>query len=306
MSILLFFIDGLGLGQPDAKINPLIKNMHFFNKTFGKHCFVNNGKLKEYKYGTVKGIDACLGVDGLPQSATGQTALFTGINAAKLLGYHLTAYPNTKLTKIIEEKSILKQLKDKNHKATSANAYSDRYFSLVEEGQLGHSASTLTILAAGIPFRMIKDLKTGNAVFMDITNKYLKQYSYKGVKKIHPKTAARNMNRIMNNHDFVLFEYWLTDYYGHLRGTKNDINRTLDNIDSFVEYIVRFMKEEHVVLITSDHGNIENISSKPHTKNPVPLAVFSKNNKAIDFFNSRINDITHVAPAIIEYIENNN
>ncbi len=302
MSILLFFIDGLGLGQNNPGINPLLKKMRFFNKVFGNQCFVNNGEMKKYKFGTLKPVDACLGVEGLPQSATGQTAIFTGVNASQVLGYHLTAYPNAKLTQIINEKSILKQLKDKNYKVTSANAYSGRYFSLVEEGQLGHSASTLTILASGIAFRMLGDLKKGNAVFMDITNRHLLQYGY-DVKRVFPKTAAKNIVRIMNNHNFTLFEYWLTDYYGHLRGTINDIYRTLDNIDSFVEYIVRFMGNDDILIITSDHGNIENVQSKPHTKNPVPFVVFSKKPGVCDFFNSRVDDISQVTPGIIEYFE---
>ena len=44
--------------------------------------------------GLVKPVDPKLGVKGIPQSATGQTSLLTGVNAQGVLGYHKSGYPN--------------------------------------------------------------------------------------------------------------------------------------------------------------------------------------------------------------------
>ncbi|HXT50199.1 MAG TPA: phosphoglyceromutase, partial [Thermoanaerobaculia bacterium] len=38
-------------------------------------------------------LDAVLGVPGLPQSGTGQTTLFTGVNAQASIGHHVPALP---------------------------------------------------------------------------------------------------------------------------------------------------------------------------------------------------------------------
>src|SRR4030065_875774 len=103
--ILLFFVDGLGIGEDDSAKNPFALRKssfsHFVHEIFPK-------KIADSFY--VTGLDANLDVPGLPQSATGQTALLTGINAAQILGRHLNARPNQRLREIIAEHSILKKM----------------------------------------------------------------------------------------------------------------------------------------------------------------------------------------------------
>ena len=43
-------------------------------------------------------------------------------------------------------------------RVTSANAYSERYWAMIREGERRLSASTLTIMASGAPFRTLQDL----------------------------------------------------------------------------------------------------------------------------------------------------
>ena len=103
-SIIFIFVDGIGLGD-ESYANPF-----YINPMQLLHDFVPIKLIKNIEYYdkdiTFKGIDACLGIAGIPQSATGQTSLFTGVNAAKLLGYHLTAYPNKILINLIHKKVI--------------------------------------------------------------------------------------------------------------------------------------------------------------------------------------------------------
>jgi len=54
--------------------------------------------------------DACLDVPGLPQSATGQTTIFTGQNASKVLSRHLHGQPTITLKKMIIENNLFKEL----------------------------------------------------------------------------------------------------------------------------------------------------------------------------------------------------
>src|SRR5258708_32643199 len=104
MSLILFFIDGLGIGSRGGH-NPLdgldeASPLDVFQDEVGE---LNLG-------GELVKTDACLGVDGRPQSASGQTTILTGINAPTLLGYHKQGFPNQKLLEVIKEHSIFLQL----------------------------------------------------------------------------------------------------------------------------------------------------------------------------------------------------
>ena len=65
-------------------------------------------------------IDAALGIEGLPQSATGQTALFTGVNALQLVGMHISAFPTQDLRDTIAEHSFLKRAHEAGYHVTFA------------------------------------------------------------------------------------------------------------------------------------------------------------------------------------------
>ena len=83
--IVLLFIDGLGIGDNDPDKNPCANTkLYYFRNTLDQ-----NYPRELNPHGIAFGLDANLGVPGLPQSATGQTALFTGVNAPELLGRHL-------------------------------------------------------------------------------------------------------------------------------------------------------------------------------------------------------------------------
>ena len=164
--IIMLFIDGFGIGKANIEENPLSADyMPYLNNCLGRPPTTlevfENEKLIYIP------TDANLGLKGIPQSATGQTTLFTGCNASKILGYHLPAYPNKPLIKLINQYSIFKQLVSLGYIPTSANAYSQEYFKLVEKGKLKHSATTLSVLAAqnenpqksNLAFRMEKEMK---------------------------------------------------------------------------------------------------------------------------------------------------
>jgi 2,3-bisphosphoglycerate-independent phosphoglycerate mutase len=59
-----------------------------------------------------------------------------------------------------------------------------------------------------------------------------------------------------------------------------------------------FDYEKDILLMISDHGNIEDLSVKTHTMNPVPLIVVGKQHP---HFSSRIKNLTHITPAVISY-----
>src|SRR5215475_12564938 len=120
MSVLLIFVDGVGIGTR-GEHNPLDGLDSEFFSIFQKesHHLPFGGLLAE--------TDARLEVDGLPQSATGQTAILTGINASKLIGRHLHGYPSPRLKQALAEHSIYKKLIARGRSVTFANAYTRTY-----------------------------------------------------------------------------------------------------------------------------------------------------------------------------------
>jgi len=121
--------------------------------------------------GLLSPTDARLGVDGRPQSASGQTTILTGINASAAIGHHKQGFPNQALLDIIRAHSIFLQLKRAGlNEITFANTYTEQFF---ERRPRWISATTAAVEAAGLRFNRLSDLKAGRAVYQDFTNALL-------------------------------------------------------------------------------------------------------------------------------------
>jgi len=281
--ILLFFVDGLGLGKNDPKINP-IKNLDF-------QCL---NSLLEDKFCIP--TDAQLDVEGLPQSATGQTAILTGINAAKAVGRHINGFPTKTLKKLIKEHSILKRLKDKELKVTNANMYTKEYLARIWEydNKINASATTLATSAAQIPFRLLEDMLKGKAVYQDITNELLIKRGF-DVPLRTPHQAGKILAKLSAEYHFVLFEYFQTDLAGHSQD-KNWCISVLRNLNDMLEGLMTNIDfKDSLLIFTSDHGNIEDISVSTHTNNKVPTVFKGRNADRIAI---KIRSITDLASGI--------
>jgi len=266
--VIFVFLDGLGLGPAD-ETNPLwLAPMLNFHRLLGGPLVA--GQNVDRPGLLFKAIDALLGVQGLPQSATGQTALFTGVNAAQLLGQHVGAYPTGPLIEVINEHNILKRATERGYRATFANAYTPQYFQLVKERKRRHSATTLSVLAAGLPFRTLADLKRGKAVYWDITNFYLAGHLQTAVPIIEPETAGQRLARLSQNYDLVLYESFLPDAAGHRKDLELAL-QVLDLLDRFFAGLLEEVGPTVTVVMSSDHGNLEEIGLRLHSTNPVPL-----------------------------------
>jgi len=291
------FLDGIGIDK-NIKTNPFsIAKMEHLNSIIGGSLVVENTIIE--KSIVFKGIDASLGVEGTPQSATGQTALFTGINAPKVLGYHYPAFPNDPLIKLINKENILKVTVEKGFKSTFANAYTPNYFKMVEDGKRKHSATTLSVIAAGLPFRGIENLKEGSAVYWDITNATLVKRYKLPIKIIKPEEAGINLAKISFDYDLVLFESFLPDLIGHSKDMYGALS-FLKMFDQFFYGLMKTINTETTIILTSDHGNLEDISVADHTKNPVMLLV--KGFGAGIFAN--ISSISEIKKKTIELLSN--
>lgn len=299
MSLIFIFLDGVGLGLEEQS-NPFFNvKTPFLTSLFGGKSLTREASGKEYAEATLLALDAVLGVEGRPQSATGQTSLFTGVNAAAVLGRHLRGFPNRILRKILAEKGMFLQLKSRSFTGTFANAYRPDFFQALKEGlNQRFSCSTLITYYGGLDFRNLDDLRNGQAVYMDITNKFLREKGFK-VPQVSPHEAGKTLVNISRGFDLTFFEHFFTDLAGH-SGDYNTAAEVVAILDSFLESVAENMDlQRNILLVSSDHGNLEDMSSKIHTFNPVPALVMGKQRHKLVSLLAGRQDITGVLPAIL-------
>ena len=288
MSVLLIFVDGIGIGTRGPH-NPLDGvDSEFF-------ALFKDEEPRPPFDGKIAVTDARLEVEGLPQSATGQTAILTGVNAASLIGRHLHGYPSPRLKQALSEKSIYKQLIARGRAVTFANAYTPKYFDLRPRFV---SATTVAAETAGVRLRTLEDLERGDAVFHDFTNYSLIGMGH-AVKSRTPEEAGHRLARLSAAHDFTLYEHFITDRLGHLQN--RDWSRAhIALLNRFVKAVLETVDlARQTVIITSDHGNIEDLSTRSHTLNPVATLSFGR---AAQLVQAGVRSLTDITPTIVEYL----
>ncbi|MBL6446016.1 phosphoglyceromutase [Fulvivirga sp. 29W222] len=298
--LIFIFLDGIGMGSR-VDLNPLTKAaMPTLRGLIGEKL-TNTTNIFE-KDILVKGIDACLEVDGVPQSATGQTSLFTGYNAQEFLGYHLMAYPNDQLISLINKRSIFKYAKENNIKSTFANSYTDGFFKSFDKTSPNYSVTTRCVLAAKTDFKTLDDLIENKAVHWDITNMTLQDIPNNRVPLISPVKAGENLQNLTNDYDLVLYECFLPDLIGHKKDMVQSI-MFLEMFDKFLSGLISNKPDNVHIIISSDHGNIEDLSFGGHSKNPVPLIFigseahhFVQVNAINEIFNAIFSKFFNTAP----------
>jgi len=295
--VLIVFLDGVGIGKKDFEFNPFFKyGFNSFEKIFGTIPSLKNPVIKKENLFLFP-ADSTLGVRGLPQSGTGQVALFCGFNAPKFAGRHYGPQPFSTTVPILLKENIFLHYK-KNGGSFFANAYPKIFFDYINSGRSRLSTTTLTCNRTGIRFNNVTDVRNGRALTAELTNeRWNRKLGYK-LPVIKPKTAARRLLRIASKNKFTLFEYYLTDHLGHWR-LADEFDKLYGELDQFLFTLLDELdKKKTTLIICSDHGNLEDLSVKTHTLNPSLTITAGKNSEAI--FRS-VKNITDIKPAIIKY-----
>jgi len=252
----MLFVDGFGLPS-GALESSVYGEFPSLLQLLARHCVP---------------LDAHLGVDGLPQSATGQTALLTGVNASAHVGTHVEGFPNAALRELIRRENAFRKLLANGRSCTFANAYV-----LFPGGRLPASLRSVTTVAALSAFgetRNREELLAGDAVYHDITRETLPSRGVEDIPTITEDEAAEHLLSIVRSVRFCLFEYFITDHAGH-RGTTEERQHVLGSLDRFVAGLLRELDvSRELLLLVSDHGNIEDSTRRLHTANPVPWAAW--------------------------------
>jgi len=291
MSVLLIFVDGLGIGSRNAH-NPLAQ----LDAEATPLAIFADEEPELPHDGVLVRTDARLGIEGRPQSASGQTTILTGVNAPAALGYHKQGFPNEAMRAIIREHSIFLQLERAGVRPNVfANAYTPRFFN---NRPRWVSATTVAVEAAGLSFRQLDDLRGGRAVYQDFTNEMLIEAGF-DVAPRTPEEAAAVLVDIAHKHRFTLYEYFITDRVGHAQDM-NAALKVLTDLARFIRTVLARLKLARTTLIlTSDHGNIEDLSIRNHTLNHVPTLAWGVGREHV---RARVRSLADITPVIIELL----
>jgi 2,3-bisphosphoglycerate-independent phosphoglycerate mutase len=296
--VLFLFVDGIGLGPDDPELNPFAAaHTPTLEGLLGRRLTWTDEPLRRDGALLVP-LDATLGVPGLPQSATGQTALLTGINAAQAAGRHVTAYPTAQLRALLAEHNLFTRVMALGGRVTLANAYTPEYFRAVETGTLRHAAITHSAISAGVALRAVGDLRAGRAVFHDLTNARPRSWGH-DLPLITPTQAGANLAGLAMEYELTVFEFFITDLAAHGR-ISTDPRQVVEMLDGLLAGVMeRADLAELLVLLVSDHGNLEDRRRSTHTRNPVPALLIGHGRDAVG---EDLHAITDITPAICRWL----
>jgi hypothetical protein len=298
--ILFLFVDGVGLGPAEAATNPFAAlDLPNLQALLGGQRLLAACAPYEGPRASLLALDACLGVPGLPQSATGQAALLTGQNVPAALGYHYGPKPDPAVAAILRQGSLFSTLRQSSRRAALLNAYPPRYFEVIRSGRRLYSAIPLAVASAGMPLKSAADLFTGQALSADFTGQgWRSQLGIAEAPLLTPAQAGRRLAALAAQYDLAFFEFWPSDYAGHHQSLA-EATHILELLDQVLGGLLAAWDDDAgLILITSDHGNLEDLATRTHTINPVPALLIGR----LDMrrrFASGLRDLTGIVPAIL-------
>jgi hypothetical protein len=298
MRVLFIFLDGIGLGENNPETNPFARaKMPNLNMLLEGRSLLKDSAPFYGERATLLAIDPSVGVSGLPQSATGQGMLVTGINIPAELGYHYGPKPNPEVAAFLNSETLFSKFVAAGKQTALLNAYPPRYFDGIDSGKRLYSSIPMAVTKAGLELFKHEDLFAGRALSADFTGAgWRSMLGFPDAPGMEPHHAGRKLVRLAMEYDFSLFEYWASDYAGHKQQMETAVE-LMELFDEVLGGLLDEMNDELLVLITSDHGNMEDLSTRKHTNADVPLIVIGSR-EAREEFTRGITDLTHIAPAI--------
>ncbi|HEV2761849.1 MAG TPA: hypothetical protein VGV38_02550, partial [Pyrinomonadaceae bacterium] len=301
MPLLLIFVDGLGIGRRGGH-NPLAR---LAPEEAAPLAVFEDEEPRLPFGGVLARTDAGLGVEGRPQSASGQTTILTGVNAPAALGYHKQGFPNEAMRAILREHSVFLQLARANIGPNLfANTYTPRFF---EKRPRWIAATTVAVEAAGLRFNNLQDLLAGRSLYHDFTNHFLREppaHPYAPAPAPEaplrtPEEAGRILADVARAHRFTLYEYFITDRVGH----DQNMGAALEVLAGLARFVRAALAhtdlEQTTVVLTSDHGNVEDLSTRNHTLNQVPTLAWGR---AREHVRRRVRTLADITPAVVEIL----
>ncbi len=219
-------------------------------------------------------LDATLGVDGLPQSGTGQTTLLTGVNASALLERHQGPHPGGRLRDLLAEESLHVWATRRGLSVFHANGYRPEYLRRVLNARRNMlSAFAVAARAAGCALLDLADARAHWPGYWS-----------------NPADAGQRLAHAAASHHLTVLEHWALDYAGHRE--RHTLGERLRELDGFVAGYLSAGTATTLV-ITSDHGNAEEPWHHTHSRNPVPFVAAGPAAASVP---AALDSLTGVAP----------
>ncbi len=303
--LLIFFVDGVGLGVDDAATNPFVE-AHLPNLTglLGESWFLRPdhdgpGRLTADQISLVS-TDPNMDVQGRPQSATGQATILTGRNVHQLVGEHYGHKPNPAVDAVVKESNLFQEVSDSGGTAALITPYPQGYFDAIESGKRLLSSVPLAAVSAGLDLMTADDLRAGRAVSPDFTGQGWQDYlGYDDIPIQSLYESGQSIARIARDYQFTFFEHWPSDRSGH-RGPIDEASRHLEMIDEALGGLFdSWNSDEDLLIITSDHGNIEEKNHRQHSRNPVPTILYGKDH---DIYVDWIENLADIASVVRDFL----
>jgi 2,3-bisphosphoglycerate-independent phosphoglycerate mutase len=298
----LFFMDGVGLGSTDTAVNPFVMaELPHLTALLGEGWYTWQHGYFSTNRASLIATDACLGVTGRPQSATGQATILTGRNIPQQIGQHYGPKPSPLVTAAIEEGTLFHEVVAAGGRAALLTPYPQGYFAAIETGRRLYSAVPLAATSAGLSLMTATDLRNGRAVSPDFTAAGWRSHlGYDDIPQLYLPEAGRQIAHLATQYHFSFFEHWPSDRAGH-RGSLVEAVAHLEQIDAALGGLLDTWGDERgLLIITSDHGNIEEKDHRQHTFNPVPTILVGPDHAALA---AQVHDLTDIAKVVRQVLD---
>lgn len=295
MHILMIFLDGVGLGNNDPLVNPFAAaHTPTLNSLAGGQRWLRDTGPQHTAQAIFLPTDPRLGVPGRPQSGTGQATILTGRNIPQITGEHYGPKPDRTTRQLIAEDNFFKQVVAHGKTAALLEAYPPRWHERVNNGKQLRASFQFAPHEAGLPTFGEVELYAGQALAADWTGAgWRSSLGYQDTPVYTPYEAGIRLVELSRQYDFAFSPNWITDVIGH-RGTLAEAITILETFDSVMAGVMATWDlNEGLVIITSDHGNMEDMSHSKHTENDVPTVVIGAQH---DVFAQGFHDLTGYVP----------
>lgn len=302
--VLLIFLDGIGLGDNDPTINPFAAaHTPTLNSLAGGKPWLATTPRTSTARSAFAPVDPRLDMPGRPQSASGQAAILTGLNVPALIGEHYGPRPNPAIRALLAEDNLFKQVVAHGDTAALLEAYPPLFHSALTRGKRLPSSYQDAVLQAGLPLFDEAAVAAGNAMTVDWTGAAWRDHlGYADSPVYSPAEAGRQMVALAGRYTFSFFSHWLTDEAGHRGGVPEGVE-LLELFDGVMAGALETWDDAHgLIVITSDHGNMEDLRHGKHTLNDVPLSVVGSGAQQ---FAEGVSTLADITPQILRYLYGN-
>lgn len=300
--VLLIFIDGIGLGDDNPEINPFaVANTPTLHALSGGQRWLRSTPRIDSERAIFIPTDPRLGVSGRPQSASGQAVIVTGRNVPAEIGQHYGPRPNPPIRAILAETNIYKTLTARGKPSALLDAYPPDFFAKIESGMRLRSSLQQAAFEGGVTIFGKDDFYAGRAMSPDWTGQGWRDVlGFSDAPLMTLPESGAKMAELSRQYAFSMFSTWISDEIGH----RGPLQRGVEYLEQFDQVMAGLLQtwndDEGLIVITSDHGNMEDLSIRQHTENDIPTIVIGA---ARHQFADRFTSLMDLTPKILSLLD---